>query len=106
RVSPGCDHCYAEAQNRSWRPVAPGGRMQTPDAPAWPTGTTRGPGTPTLECEHGHRRRVFSKIRRQWRLETRQATLASLLRKPPVGTALCEHITGGGRENLSVRLYA
>jgi bifunctional non-homologous end joining protein LigD len=29
-------------------------------------------------------------------LETRKATLSSLLRKPPAGIALCEHIEGDG----------
>jgi protein gp37 len=62
-VSPGCDHCYAEAQNNfrkwnggSWGPHAP--RMRTSDA-NWKKPIKWNADGKSFEKEHGHRPRVF-----------------------------------------------
>jgi len=63
-VSPGCDHCYAEAQNTfrkwaaggSWGPKAE--RRRTSDA-YWRNPLRWNAGSKRFELEHGHRHRVF-----------------------------------------------
>jgi protein gp37 len=62
-VSPGCDHCYAEAQNNfckwnggSWGPHAP--RTRTSDA-NWKKPIKWNADGKSFKKEHGHRPRVF-----------------------------------------------
>ena len=92
-VSPGCDHCYAEAQNTfrrwtaggSWGPKAE--RRRTSEA-YWRNPLRWNAGSERFELEHGHRRRVFcaslcdifdNQVPDQWRRD-----LFDLIRATPL----------------------
>jgi len=61
-VSPGCDHCYAEAQNafRQWtRGWGPHGERRRTSTAAWRKPLQWNADAPRFQREHGRRRRVF-----------------------------------------------
>src|SRR5438309_10820218 len=91
-ISPGCDHCYAEAQNAyrrwsadgTWGPHAE--RRRTSPA-NWKNPRTWNADAPRFEREHGRRQRVFSASLSDW-LDNRvpkgwRADLCQLIEETP-----------------------
>jgi len=60
-VSPGCDHCYAEAQNkyRAWTEWGPRGKRRRTSEANWRNPLRWQADAPRFQAENGRRQRVF-----------------------------------------------
>jgi protein gp37 len=79
-VSPGCDHCYAEAQNkyRGWTEWGPRGKRRRTSSDNWKKPLRWNADAEQFQREHGRRQRVFcasladvfdNKVPVSWRID-------------------------------------